>query len=62
MKFDVTRYGPGGIETLTVEAEGGDDAATKAFKPGTIIRGITPSAEQDEPKKRGRPAAQGEDA
>ena len=34
MKFDVTRYGPGGIETLTVEAEGGDDAAVKAFKPG----------------------------
>lgn len=62
MKYDVTRFGPGGIETITVEAESGDDAAIQAFKPGTLIRGITPSEVQDEPKKRGRPAAQGEDA
>ena len=68
MKYDVTRYGPGGIEVITVDAESGDDAAIQAFKPGTIIRGIVPSevveeavAEEAKPK-RGRPAAQGEDA
>lgn len=63
MKYDVTRFGPGGIEVVVVDAESGDDAAVQAYKPGTIIRGITPSEEQgDAPKKRGRPAAQGEDA
>jgi len=56
MKYDVTRFGPGGIETITVEAESGDDAAVKAFKPGTIIRGIVPSDDQSEAPKRGRPA------
>lgn len=61
MKYDVTRHGPGGHEVLTVEADSGDEAAMKAFKPGTIIRGIVPSEVRDEPKKRGRPA-QGEDA
>ena len=63
MKYDVTRFGPGGSEVITVEAESGDDAAMKAFKPGTIIRGILPSEDQSEPaKKRGRPSLQGEDA
>lgn len=63
MKYDVVRYGPGGFETVTVEADGGDDAAAKAFKAGTLIRGISPSEAQDEePKKRGRPALQGGDA
>jgi hypothetical protein len=61
MKFDVTRYGPGGSEVVTVEADSGDAAAEKASKPGMLIRGVFPSAEQDEPKKRGRPAAQGEE-
>jgi hypothetical protein len=62
MKYQITRYGPGGIETLIVEADGGDDAAMKGFKPGTLIRGIEPApadAEADKPK-RGRPALQGE--
>lgn len=62
MKYDVTRYGPGGFEVVTVEAESGDDAALKAFKPGTSIRGITPSEDQGEPaKKRGRPALQADE-
>lgn len=62
MKFEVHRYGPGGLEVLTVDAEGGDGAAEAAFKPGTIIRYIGPAEVVDEaPKKRGR-AAQGEDA
>jgi hypothetical protein len=60
MKFDVHRYGPGGFEIVTVDADGGDDAALKAFKPGTLIRYIGPSEVQDEPVKRGR--TQGEDA
>lgn len=54
MKYDVTRYGPGGIETITVEAESGDDAAMQAYKPGTLIRAILPSDVQDEPKRRTR--------
>lgn len=60
MKYDVTRFGPGGIEVIMVEADGGDEAATKAYKPGTLIRGIAPAAEQDEPKRRGRPPADAE--
>lgn len=50
MKYDVTRFGPGGIEIVTVEAESGDDAAQKASKNGTIIRGVEPAA-VEEPKK-----------
>lgn len=59
MRYDVTVCGPGGNEIVTVEAESGDDAALKAYKPGTLIRGIVPSA-GDEPKKRGRPGVQGD--
>lgn len=63
MKFDVTRHSPGGIEVVTVEAETGDDAAMKAYKPGCLIKGIVPAADQGEPaKRRGRPSLQGEDA
>jgi len=56
MKYDVTRYSPGGFETVTVEAESGDEAAMLAYKPGCSVRGVTPSADQgEEPKRRGRP-------
>jgi hypothetical protein len=61
MKYDVTRFGPGGIEVVTVDAEGGDEAAAKAHVPGTLIRGIVPSEDQGEPaKRRGRPPLQGD--
>lgn len=56
MKYDVLRRGPGGHEIVTVEAESGDEAAQRAWKPGTVIGGVTPSADQTEPPKRGRPA------
>lgn len=62
MKYDVTVSGPGGIDIVTVEAATGDEAATKAYKAGTVIRGVHPSAEQDEPVKRGRPAKDAADS
>lgn len=44
MKFDVTLRGPRGeSEVVTVEAEGGDDAVAKAFKPYMIITSVQPS-------------------
>lgn len=55
MKYEVTLHGPGGFDTVIVEAEGGDDAAAKAYKPGCFIKGILPAADQGEPVKRGRP-------
>lgn len=42
MKYDVTVAGPGGHTIVTVEADSGDDAATRAHKRGTVIRGVTP--------------------
>ena len=57
MKYDITLYGPTGIETVTVEADSGDDAASKGWRPGCLVRGVYPSEDQtaDEPKRRGRP-------
>lgn len=59
MKYDVTLHGSVGFEVVTVEAEGGDDAAAKAWKRGTIVKGVEPSADQTPAPKRGRPAAEG---
>lgn len=58
MKYDVTLYGPKGLEVVTVEAEGGDDAATRAHRAGCVIRAIVPSetVDEDPAPKRGRPA------
>jgi len=57
MKYDITLHGPTGHETVTVEADSGDEAAMKGWRPGCIVRGVTPSEDQsgDEPKRRGRP-------
>jgi hypothetical protein len=43
VRYDVTRAGPGGIDVIEIDAESGDDAAKKAWKPGTVIRGVHPS-------------------
>lgn len=51
MKYDVTVCGPGGHDIVTVEAESGDEAAKKAYKPGTVIRGIEPAAAVEKPAK-----------
>lgn len=60
MKYDVTLYGPTGIDVVTVEADSGDEAATRGWRPGCIVRGVTPSEDQttEEPKRRGRPPVQ----
>ena len=42
MKYDVTVAGPGGFDIVTVEAASGDEAAARAHKLGTLIRGVTP--------------------
>lgn len=59
MKYDVTLYGPGGYEVVTVEAEGGDEASTLAFRAGWVVKGIHPNTDPDEPTpeapRRGRP-------
>lgn len=61
MKYEVHRYGPGGMDIITVEADSGDEAAQKGYKVGTIVRGVHPITETPaEPKKRAR--LQGEDA
>lgn len=42
MKYDVTVAGPNGFDIVTVEAASGDDAAARAHKLGTKVRGVTP--------------------
>lgn len=42
MDYAVTRRGKDGEETVVVSAVSGDEAASKAFKAGTIIVCITP--------------------
>jgi hypothetical protein len=50
MKYDVTVSSPGGIDIVTVEADSGDEAAAKASKRGTVVRGVTPSEDQGDKK------------
>jgi hypothetical protein len=43
MKYEVHVAGPGGIDVVTVEADSGDEAASKAIRPGTFVRGVHPA-------------------
>lgn len=44
MRYEVTLRGPRGVsEVVTVEADGGDEAAAKAFKPYHIINQVRPA-------------------
>jgi hypothetical protein len=44
MRYEVTlRNARGATETVCVEAEGGDDAAAKAFKPHHIVTSVQPA-------------------
>lgn len=44
MRYEVTLRGQRGeSETVTVDAESGDDAAAKAFKPYTIVTSVQPA-------------------
>ena len=44
MKYEVTLRGQRGeCEVVTVEADGGDDAAAKAFKPYMIVTSVQPA-------------------
>lgn len=44
MRYEVTLRGRRGeSEVVTVEAESGDDAAAKAFKPYTIVVSVQPA-------------------
>jgi len=44
MRYEVTLRGPRGVsEVVHVEAEGGDDAAAKAFKPHMIVTSVQPA-------------------
>ena len=49
MRYEVTLRGPrGASETVTVEADSGDDAAAMAFKPYTIVSSVQPAAEVED--------------
>lgn len=54
-KYDVIRRGPDGQEIVTVSAESGDEAASKAYKVGTIIVGVTPASGPEQVIERPRP-------
>ena len=44
MRYEVTlRNARGGSEVVSVEAESGDDAAAKSFKPHHIIVSVQPA-------------------
>jgi hypothetical protein len=44
MRYEVTLRGPRGeTETVCVEADGGDDAAAKAFKAYHIVTSVQPA-------------------
>jgi hypothetical protein len=44
MRYEVTLRGPRGVlEVVFVEAESGDDAAAKAFRPHMIITSVQPA-------------------
>lgn len=65
MIYEVTLRTLGGMETVLVEAETGDEAAMKAQggKAGVVVAGVNPASIAPEPApKRGRPALQGENA
>lgn len=48
LRYKVERHGPGGVDIVKVTAGSGDEAAEKAWKPGTVIRGIVPDEEPEE--------------
>ena len=41
-KYKVERHGPDGIDIVRVSAASGDEAVQKAYKTGTVIRGVMP--------------------
>ena len=48
-KYKVERHGPDGIDIVRVSAASGDEAVQKAYKTGTVIRGVMPdTSDSDE--------------
>lgn len=42
--YCVTLHSEDGVEVVEVRADSGDDAAARAHKPGSTVRGVTPKA------------------
>ena len=51
MRYEVTLRGPRGArDVVHVDADGGDDAAAKAFRPHHIITSVQPCPEVADPE------------